>query len=63
MVQIEKCLICNAEVSPKHKPFCCMRCKDIDLGKWFNENYRIKTEEKLEVISSNRMEVDEDNEF
>ena len=40
-----------------------MRCKDIDLGKWFNENYRFQTEQKLEVISSNRMEVDEDNEF
>jgi len=63
MVQIEKCLICDAEVSLKHKPFCSMRCKDIDLGKWFNENYRVQTEEKLAVIGSNRMEVDESDEF
>ncbi len=63
MVQIEKCLICKAEVIEKHKPFCSMRCKDIDLGKWFNENYRVQTEEKLAVIDSNRMEVNESDEF
>ncbi len=63
MVQIEKCLICNGEVGSKYKPFCSMRCKDIDLGKWFNENYRVQTEEKLEVIGSNRVEVNEGDEF
>ena len=63
MVQIEKCLICNVEVSKKHKPFCSMLCKDIDLGKWLNENYRVQTEEKLVVIGSNRMEADESDEF
>ena len=63
MVQIGKCLICNSEVVPAHKPFCSIRCKDIDLGKWFNENYRVQTEEKLAVISSNRMEADEYDEF
>ena len=63
MVQIEKCLICNGEVSPKYKPFCSMRCKDIDLGKWFNENYRIQTPEKLEVIDTDRMENDESDKF
>ena len=40
-----------------------MRCKDIDLGKWFNENYRVQTEEKLTVIGSNRIEADEGDEF
>ncbi len=63
MAQIEKCIICNGEISLKHMPFCSMRCKDIDLGKWFNENYRVQTEEKLEVIGSNRMESDESDEF
>ena len=58
MVQIEKCLICGGTVSSKHKPFCSMRCKDIDLGKWFNENYRIETEEKLGVIDSNKIKAD-----
>ena len=59
MVRIEKCLICGDEVSLKYMPFCSTGCKDIDLGKWFNENYRIQTEEKLAVIGSNRMEADE----
>ena len=40
-----------------------MRCKDIDLGKWFNENYRIQTQEKLRVIDSDRMETDEGDKF
>ena len=59
MVKIEKCLICNVKVSPKHKPFCSIRCKDIDLGKWLNENYRIETEDKLEVIESSRVGIEE----
>ena len=63
MVQIEKCLICNGETSPEYKPFCSMRCKDIDLGKWLNENYRIQTQEKLKVIDSDRMETDEGDKF
>ena len=59
MVEVEKCLFCNVEVSPKYKPFCSMRCKDLDLGKWFNENYRIETDEKLEVVESSRTGIDE----
>ena len=22
-------------------PFCCDRCKQIDLGRWFNESYKV----------------------
>ena len=28
---------------PPNFPFCSARCKAIDLGKWFNEEYRIST--------------------
>ena len=63
MVQIEKCLICNGVACPKYKPFCSIRCKDIDLGKWLNENYRVQTEEKLQVIDSSRMRVAKGDEF
>ena len=59
MVQIEKCLICDDKVSESHKPFCSRRCKDIDLGKWFNEGYRIPSAEKLRVIRQEETEVDE----
>jgi uncharacterized protein len=24
-------------------PFCCRRCRVIDLGRWLGENYRIPT--------------------
>ncbi|NNM70389.1 MAG: DNA gyrase inhibitor YacG [Gallionella sp.] len=24
------------------RPFCCERCKMIDLGKWANEDYRVE---------------------
>lgn len=28
---------------PTNFPFCSKRCKSIDLGKWLNEEYRIRT--------------------
>jgi endogenous inhibitor of DNA gyrase (YacG/DUF329 family) len=33
-------------------PFCCARCKTIDLGRWLGETYRIPAEEPEEVRSS-----------
>ena len=27
-------------------PFCSKRCRLIDLGKWFNEEYRVEKEEQ-----------------
>lgn len=39
------CPTCNAAVEWKteneHRPFCCERCKLIDLGAWANEEYAI----------------------
>ena len=26
------------------RPFCCRRCKLVDLGRWLNEEYRIREE-------------------
>ena len=26
---------------PAHFPFCSERCKLVDLGKWFSEEYRV----------------------
>lgn len=37
---MSKCPICHKDLTDeKYKPFCCKRCADIDLGKWFNEEY------------------------
>ncbi len=58
MAQIEKCIICSKDVNEKLKPFCSIRCKDIDLGKWFNEGYRIPTEEKLSIVKPDQVEID-----
>ena len=33
-------------------PFCCARCKTIDLGRWLGETYRIPAEEPEEDRSS-----------
>lgn len=42
------CPTCQKEVRAArreeipHRPFCCERCKLLDLAKWFNEEYRIE---------------------
>ncbi len=42
------CPICQTEFDPKTAPaaslpFCCARCKQIDLGRWLGGNYTIST--------------------
>lgn len=38
-----KCPTCQSPVeeSTKTFPFCTSRCKTIDLGRWFNEDYKV----------------------
>lgn len=31
------------------RPFCCERCKMIDLGHWFKESYRVPGKEKNQL--------------
>ena len=44
------CPTCNRPISttgsdrPTNSPFCSDRCRSIDLGKWFNEAYRVPVE-------------------
>lgn len=39
------CVICKKDVQPRvsnpYFPFCGPRCRQIDLGRWVNEEYRI----------------------
>ncbi len=39
------CPICNRPVAPRQEnrafPFCSARCRQVDLGKWLNEDYRV----------------------
>jgi len=44
MPALIKCPICGREndfMAPPLGPFCSIRCKRVDLGKWFGEDYKI----------------------
>jgi hypothetical protein len=46
-----QCPICKKAVRPRADnpafPFCSSRCKQVDLGQWFDEKYRLPAEEEL----------------
>lgn len=48
-IRTSPCPTCGKPVAasdpdrPATFPFCCPRCKLVDLGKWFDEQYRIST--------------------
>ena len=37
----KKCPICGKPAEAQFRPFCCARCADIDLGRWFTEGYAV----------------------
>jgi len=39
------CPICSARVSIEHRPFCSVRCKDVDLSRWLGGHYRVPSDE------------------
>ena len=55
------CVICKKAVQPRvsnpHFPFCGPRCRQIDLGKWVNEEYRIASDSGASELT----ESDEEN--
>ena len=36
-----RCPICGRPRAERYRPFCSARCRDIDLGRWFGETYRV----------------------
>lgn len=40
-----RCPVCEQERPPRHDndnfPFCSPRCKQVDLGRWLNEEYSV----------------------
>lgn len=45
------CPICQKEIVKEFEPFCSQHCKNIDLLRWVNEDYRVpvvENEEKSE---------------
>ncbi len=47
------CPICGQTVpwlpESVHRPFCSARCRDIDLGAWASEKYRVPDDELPEM--------------
>ncbi len=44
-----KCAACGKPVVHAFRPFCSQRCADLDLGRWFNEDYRVAAEADAEL--------------
>ena len=48
-VTAARCPICKKPARPRAEnsafPFCSTRCKQVELGKWLNEEYRVPVEE------------------
>ncbi len=64
-----RCPTCKRESLPSAKnsafPFCSLRCREIDLGKWLGEEYRLAdstpvTEEDLQGQAANSNTEDEE---
>ena len=55
-IKLGKCPMCHKRIHTKYRPFCSKRCADLDLTRWFDEAYRIPTNE---TGSLNNDELDE----
>jgi endogenous inhibitor of DNA gyrase (YacG/DUF329 family) len=51
-----RCPICKKPVLPRAQnqafPFCSPRCKQVELGKWLNEEYRVPAEEADDDVAT-----------
>jgi endogenous inhibitor of DNA gyrase (YacG/DUF329 family) len=49
---VSLCPICKAQAAPRAEnrafPFCSLRCRQVDLGKWLDEEYRVATMDSAE---------------
>lgn len=56
MVTIVKCPVCGKDVEWKeanrYRPFCSERCKQIDLGAWADEKYKVSAVDEDEKTES-----------
>lgn len=45
-----KCPICKSKDKPDIKnklyPFCSERCRNVDLGSWVNEEYKVESDDQ-----------------
>ena len=43
--RVPRCPICGRPRVHDYRPFCSARCRDVDLGRWFGEAYRVPAAE------------------
>ena len=44
-----RCPECGRQTVEEFRPFCSKRCADLDLGRWFDGDYRIPVAEDPEA--------------
>lgn len=42
-----KCPECGKPTLEKYRPFCSKRCADVDLGRWFKEEYTLPGDSEI----------------
>lgn len=40
-----RCPLCGKPRQHRYRPFCSARCRDVDLGRWFNQTYAVPAAE------------------
>jgi endogenous inhibitor of DNA gyrase (YacG/DUF329 family) len=50
------CPFCQKPADPVFAPFCSKLCKNTDLLRWFNEDYRIPTQEPVTEEDTDEVE-------
>ncbi len=63
MTTTVKCPNCQKPVEwkpeNKHRPFCCERCKMIDLGAWASEEHKIAGSSMYDDVMSEELDKGE----
>jgi endogenous inhibitor of DNA gyrase (YacG/DUF329 family) len=52
------CPVCGAPQIDRFRPFCSLRCADVDLGRWLGGGYRVPTDEPAEASEPQKSEPD-----
>lgn len=47
-MSLSKCPICGKPMRPEYRPFCSVRCANVDLNRWLTEGYAMPGEEDPE---------------
>ena len=52
----QKCPMCGHTAEEEYRPFCSKRCKQLDLGRWLDESYRVP------VVETDDLDIDGEDE-